>query len=70
MPGGHTHCDPFQIRPPVQTGMLLDDDPLLEPDDEDHEDEPLDELNDELQDDEPLDELDVQSHLQQPAPCQ
>jgi hypothetical protein len=60
MPSGHTHSVPFQIRPPVHTGMLPDD----ELDDEPLDDGPLD---DEPLDEEPLDELEPQLQQQQPA---
>lgn len=71
VPGGQTHSDPFHTRPPVQTGILLDDEePLAELDDADPDEEPLDELHEELPEDDPLEELESPSHLQQPAPCQ
>lgn len=67
VPAGHTHSVPFQIRPPVHCGVLLDDEleepdwPLLDPLDdpllEEPDDDPLLEPEDE-----PL-----HSQVQQPA---
>lgn len=60
------------MRPPVQTGTLLDDkeDELIAELDELAEDDHDELSEDDDHEDEPLEELGGQSHLQQPAPCQ